>query len=82
MAPQPHEPVYVSEIQPQRCDSAVELATSPFQPWLLKHVMGKFSARAMKDVDEAFRRRLETKLVTVEYEAEPFEVPEAYRRAA
>ena len=62
--------------------SAVELATSPFQPWLLKHVMGKFSARAMKDVDEAFRRRLETKLVTVEYEAEPFEVPEAYRRAA
>ena len=63
-------------------ESAIELATVPFKPWLFKHVMGKFSARSMKDVDEAYRRRLEAKLVVNESEPEPFEVPTAYRRAA
>ena len=60
-------------------ESAIELATVPFKPWLFKHVMGKFSARSMKDVDEAYRRRLEAKLVVKE--SEPFEAS-SYRRAA
>jgi len=68
-------------------DNLVELAAVPFKPWMLKHVMGKFSARSMKEVDAAYRRRLETKLVTErenmqQRESESFEVPETYRRAA
>lgn len=60
-------------------ESVIELATVPFKPWLFKHVMGKFSARSMQEVDSAYRRRLETR---VEVDPAPFEIPADYRRAA
>ncbi len=47
-------------------ESLQELIVSPFKPWYLKHVVGKFSARAMKDIDEAYRRRLLQKIQELE----------------
>ena len=61
-------------------ESVIELATVPFKPWLFKHVMGKFSARSMQEIDFAYRRRLEARLETAQ--PEPFEIPADYRRAA
>lgn len=39
-------------------ESLIELLAAPFRPWLVKHVVGKLSARSMKDIDEAYWRRL------------------------
>lgn len=42
--------------------SLFELMSAPFQPWLVKHVMGKLAAASMRDIDEAFARRLKNKV--------------------
>lgn len=71
-------------------ESLVELLASPFKPWYVKHVLGKFSARSMRDIDQAYRRRLVQKKVELQ-EAEagrsdilplPTGQQESYRRVA
>jgi hypothetical protein len=70
-------------------ESLLELLGSPFKPWLVKHVFGKLSARAMKDIDESFYRRLVRKSQELKSqgESEVLAMPhrdhgEQFRRAA
>lgn len=71
-------------------ESLVELLTSPLKPWYLKHVFGKLSARSMKDIDQAYRRRLVQKTAELQdAESEnsdilalPTNQRESYRRVA
>lgn len=71
-------------------ENFIELLVSPLKPWYLKHVLGKLSARSMKDIDQAYRRRLIQKTAEL-HEAEseqadilsmPTEQQKPYRRVA
>lgn len=47
-------------------ESLFELLISPLKPWYLKHITQKRKARSMRDIDEAYRRRILQKIQELE----------------